>query len=188
MKGKILRQYMKDFRTIGAVAASSRYLVRKMLRDVDVESAGVIIEYGPGTGVYTKEIVRRMQPDTKLVIIEYNESLYNELAAKYSDNSEVYVVYGSAENVRAMVRKLGIRGRADLIVSGLPFAGLPAQMSRTIMAETKKILKPNGTFVTFQYTLFKKQFLSQYFKHIYITHEMRNIPPAYVFRLTDKDK
>lgn len=188
MKGKILKQYVKDFRTIGAVAASSRYLVHKMLRDVDVESASVILEYGPGTGVYTKEIVRRMQPGAKLVVIEYNEPLHDELAEKYSDNSNVHVVHGSAENVRAMVRALGIRGRADLIVSGLPFAGLPVQMSRTIMSETKKILKSNGTFVTFQYTLFKKQFLRQYFKHIYITHELRNIPPAYVFRLTDSDK
>ena len=113
MKGKILKQHVKDFRTIVArlllVALPGAI---QMLRDVDVESASVILLNMAQARVYTKEIVRRMQPGAKLVVIEYNEPLtMMNFAEKYSDNSNVHVVHGSAENVRAMVRALGIRGQ-----------------------------------------------------------------------------
>jgi phospholipid N-methyltransferase len=43
------------------------------------------------------------------------------------------------------------------------------------------LLKTNGTFVTFQYTLLKKEYIGQYFERIQIKREFRNMPPAYVF-------
>jgi phospholipid N-methyltransferase len=49
-----LKQYIKNPRMIGAVLPSSRNLARKMIEDIDFEKAECIVEYGPGTGVFTK--------------------------------------------------------------------------------------------------------------------------------------
>ena len=53
-----LAEYLKHPFTIGAVAPSSKYLAKKMLRNVTFNQARVIIEYGPGTGVFTEEIIK----------------------------------------------------------------------------------------------------------------------------------
>ncbi len=59
-----LAEYLKHPFTIGAVAPSSKYLAKKMLRNVTFNQARVIIEYGLGTGVFTEEIIKRKKPET----------------------------------------------------------------------------------------------------------------------------
>ena len=39
-------------------------------RKIDFDDARVIAEYGPGEGVHTREIVRRMRPDAELLVFE----------------------------------------------------------------------------------------------------------------------
>src|SRR5690349_5389013 len=58
-----LRGFLRGPRTVGSVAPSSSYLVRAMLETADVEHRQMLAEFGPGTGVFTTEIVRRMHPD-----------------------------------------------------------------------------------------------------------------------------
>lgn len=186
MKTTVLRQYLKDIRGVGAVAPSSKYLAKKMLADIDFTKAKLILEYGPGTGVLTKEIVKRKRSDAIVISIEFNAKFHGDLVAKIVKDDTINIVHGSAEEVRAIMKQHGVQGEVDLVVSGLPFASLPKQMSENIMTETKKVLKKNGAFVTFQYTPFKKAFLLNYFDKLVITKEFRNIPPAYVFLLSDK--
>ena len=174
-----LREYIKDIRRVGAVAPSSRYLARKMVRDIDFAKAKVIVEYGPGTGVFTGEIMRRMQQGTKLLIMETNEAFYKKLCAEYRGNKDVIVVNESAEYVVMVLKKHGI-SKPDYIVSGLPFAAFPAEVSHAILLATAKILGSKGVFITFQYTLVKRKLLAKYFGTITTTREMRNVPPAYV--------
>ena len=59
---------------LGSIWPSSRYLVDEVLRPIDWERAGVIVEYGPGVGTITSEILRRMRPDAHLIVIETNEA------------------------------------------------------------------------------------------------------------------
>jgi len=68
----------------------------------------------------------------------------------------------------------------DYIVSGLPFASLPKDVSSNILKETQKYLNEEGKFITFQYTLLKKDFIKKYFNEVSIKREVRNVPPAYV--------
>ena len=44
--------------------------MNQVLAPVDWERASVIVEYGPGVGTLTAEILRRMRPDARLVVIE----------------------------------------------------------------------------------------------------------------------
>ena len=179
-------QYLRNVRSVGAVAPSSRFLARKMVETIDFERAGTIVEYGPGTGVFTKEILARMRPGTKVLLIESNDDFYEKLRTEYEDRSDVHVAHDSAEHVAELLAERGL-GRPDYVVSGLPFAALPAAVSERILTETARLLSDGGEFVTFQYTLLKKGVIGCHFGTVRVTRELRNLPPAYVLRCRNQN-
>lgn len=181
MNISFLAEYLRDIRRIGAVAPSSRFLARKMVATVDFDKAKVIVEYGPGTGVFTAEIIKRMKPSTKLLAIETNPAFYKKLHAKYKDVPNIEVINASAEHVSKFHGERSL-AKPDYIISGLPFAALPADVSHKILSETAKLLGKKGEFITFQYTLLKKNLIGNYFGDIRVSREYLNIPPAYILR------
>ena len=52
---------------LGSVIPSSRFLVNDLLNQIRWERAQLIVEYGPGVGTITQEILRRMRTDAVLV-------------------------------------------------------------------------------------------------------------------------
>lgn len=178
------RQYLQNLRTVGAVAPSSRYLARKMVEAINFEDAKVIVEYGPGTGAVTTELAKRIQHDTKLLVIETNEAFCQHLQKQYKTHPSIEIIHDSASNTPRLLEDRGL-ARPDYIISGLPFAALPAEVSQMILDSTVTLLGKKGVFVTFQYTLLKRELFESYFDTIRITQEVRNIPPAYVFRCTN---
>lgn len=181
-----LVEYAKNIREVGAIAPSSRYLAHKMCEPINFKDAKVIVEYGPGTGVFSSEIVKRMIPGTKLLVIESNRAFHNKLRAQFQESDAVIVEHGNAQDVATMLKKHRL-ANPDVVVSGLPFAALPSEMSHAILSTTAELLASNGAFVTFQYTLLKKGLIGQYFNTIKTTRELRNIPPAYILHCQNTD-
>ena len=66
------RNFIKHPRDLGSLIPSSRFLVNHLLAQVDWPQARVFLEYGPGVGTFTTEILRRMRPDAVLVAMETN--------------------------------------------------------------------------------------------------------------------
>ena len=176
-----LKQYIFKPRTVGAVLPSSKYLAKKMVSSINFAEAKCIVEYGAGTGVLTAEILQKKKPDTKMIVFEMNSTFCKMLSEKYGSEPGVYIVNDSALYVGKKLQEYGA-AYADYVISGLPFASLPQDVSFDILTETKKHLMPGGAFITFQYTLLKKDFIGQFFDHVDIVREVRNVPPAYVLR------
>jgi phospholipid N-methyltransferase len=172
-------QYIKKPGTTGAILPSSKYLAAKMVAEIDFERAKCIVEYGPGTGVFTQKLLEKRRKNTTIILIERNENFCATLREKYANEKNFHIIEDSAENTGEHLQKHGFT-QADFIISGLPFASLPKEVSANILTQTVKFLNPKGRFITFQYTLFKKKIFSQLFAHIDITREFRNVPPAYV--------
>ena len=179
--GKIafIFQYLTKPRTTGAILPSSKYLARKMVEHINFDEARCIVEYGPGTGVFTDKILSERRAETEIILIERNENFYNELIEKYKNIPNLHIKNDTAENIGNCLSERGF-SHADFIISGLPFASLPPEISENILAQTVKFLKSDGFFITFQYSLFKKKIFERFFKISKIKHEMRNIPPAYI--------
>lgn len=57
---------------VGWLLSSSRFLVNEVLSQIDWVKASVIVEYGPGVGTFTVELLRRMRPDAQLIALEIN--------------------------------------------------------------------------------------------------------------------
>lgn len=184
-KRVFIAEYVKNIRQVGAVLPSSRYLVRKMCHAVDFATAKSIVEYGPGTGVLTREIVRRMQPDAKLLLIEANPQFCHALRREFAAHKQVKIVCDGAQNITTILRKHHY-GTPDIVFCGLPFAALSSEMSHSILQQTAELIGSHGVFVAFQYTLMKKQMIGQYFSHTKLDYEVRNVPPAYVLRCSNE--
>lgn len=174
-----IKQYLLHPRQVGAVKPSSKRLARKMLLHVSFERAGCIAEYGPGTGVFTDEIIQRKRDDTLFLIFEVNDDFYENLKKKYEDVPNTCVIHDSAQNIGLYLKKYNVK-RVDYVISGLPFASLPEEVSDKVLRECRKYLSPRGLFITFQYTLLKVKLFQRYFAIAAIEKENRNIPPAYV--------
>lgn len=174
-----LKQYVTKPRTVGAVLPSSKYLADKMMQNIDFDSARCIVEYGAGTGVFTEQILSLRKADTVVLIFENNIEFYSLLKEKFKNQQNIHIINDSAAYVGKCLNQHDFE-YADYIISGLPFASLPQDVSQNILSQTKKSLKPGGSFITFQYTLIRKDFIGQYFNNITIKRELRNIPPAYV--------
>lgn len=181
-----LIEYIKNPRTIGAVAPSGKSLSEKMIMPINFDSAKVIVEYGSGTGSFTRELVIRRRPDTVLILIEQNKNFCRELKRIFRNQPNLHIINGSAENVSKYLADYGFEN-ADYIVSGLPFTSLPEKISDSILTATKKAIRSRGRFITFQYSLVKKKFFERYFRIAGCLKEIKNLPPAYVLVMRNTD-
>lgn len=179
------KEALATAKTSGTLVPSSRFLADKMLKSINFKKANLIVELGPGDGAITKHILQRIQPNTTLICFEINDSFYNELLK--IEHPQLIVLKTSAEKVAEEIAKHGFK-EADYIVSSLPLAIIPKEISQNILKKSYDILKEKGIFVQFQYSLnyFKK--LKKVFgsKNVTIKFEPLNIPPAFVYKCVKK--
>ncbi len=154
---------------------SSPFLVRKMLSKVDFDSARLVMELGPGTGPLTKEILKRLHPDGRLIVVESNET-FCVMLRKIGD-ARLRVECVSAEELSRVLDGQ----KADVVVSGLPLAVIDREAVRNILGAVKEVLAPGGIFVQFQYSLASKKLLKTFFKEVSVDFTPANVPPAFVY-------
>lgn len=181
----MLGRFVRSPRTVGAVSPSSRALSRALIAELDLATPMRLIELGPGTGVVTREIVARLGPQAHCLAVEIDPAFVEAIARKYS---RVQVVCGSAVDLERLAIEHDIFP-ADHIVSGLPFASLPAAITVRILDAIAATLRPGGTFTTFQYAHGYPSPLATSFRRalsdrlgVLPTRRLiwRNVPPAYV--------
>ena len=164
---------------VGSVIPSSRVLIDKMLEPVDWATCKLFVEYGPGVGTFTQQILDRLAPDATLLTIDTNVDFTTYLNGKFTD-SRLEAVTGSAANVRKIMAERGF-DRADYVLSGLPFSTLPPGVGPKIAEETAEALRPGGAFLVYQFSPKVRQFIAPHFRRIDKGFEWKNIPPATLF-------
>ncbi|HEY1724468.1 MAG TPA: rRNA adenine N-6-methyltransferase family protein [Steroidobacteraceae bacterium] len=164
---------------LGSIIPSSRFLVNQVLQPIDWDRARVIVEYGPGVGTITQEILRRMHPDARLIAIETNSAFVRFLPTSLPD-PRLHVVHDSAAEVQAVLRRLGY-ARASYIISGIPLGSMPERLRADIVAESRAALEPGGAFLVYQFTSRVLPVLQRTFGDVRRGFERRNLPPAQLF-------
>jgi len=143
----MLGRFVRSPRTIGAVAPSSRALAMAMVSGLDLSGETRVVELGPGTGVVTRVISEELGAQALGLAIEIDPGFVKRLQGKFKN---VKVVCGSATDLPLLMEAHGL-SHVDHIVSGLPFASLPAEVTTGILDAIQTVLRPGGTFTTFQY-------------------------------------
>ena len=186
---RFLREFLSRPLATGAVVPSSEALARMVVQSLDLAHARAVVEYGPGTGAFTRNILQALGRDARLIAIEINPRLAEMFRNQHPD---VRIFQDSVANARAICNTAGI-DKVDCIVSGLPWAGFPESMQTEFLDEMMRVLKPGGQFVTFAYLhavnlpagrRFSK-LLPKYFTTVSKSPVVwMNFPPAFVYRCT----
>lgn len=102
-----IREFIKHPRRIGAIAPSGKALAEKMMVPIDFQRAECIVEYGPGTGSFTREIIKRKKDDTVLLLVEQNPVFCQRMRQEYGKAPNVFVIEGSSEKVEECLEQQG---------------------------------------------------------------------------------
>lgn len=180
-----LGRFLRNPRTVGAIAPSSRHLAREMVGGLDLARPVRIVELGPGTGVFTREIVARLGPEGRYLAIDIDAAFVARIRDRWP---QIDCVCAPAETLPALAADRHL-APVDHIVSGLPFASLPGATSRRILDAIAGTLRVGGTFTTFQYVhayrlpsavAFRREIKGRLGTEPSSSLVVRNLPPAYV--------
>lgn len=173
------RNFLRHPRMLGSIVPSSRFLIKQLLQPINWARADVIVEYGPGVGGITAEVLRQMRPDATLIAIEMNPDFVKYLRSSFSD-ARLRVVEGSAVSVDEILRRFGY-ARANYIISGIPFSTIPAPLRERILRKTCDVLESGGAFLVYQFSTRVLQDLKRIFGYVGRRFEPLNVLPAHLF-------
>jgi phosphatidylethanolamine/phosphatidyl-N-methylethanolamine N-methyltransferase len=128
---------------------SGRPLARTMAQYVDVDSAGPVVELGPGTGAITSALIERGIDQKRLVLVEYNPGFCALLRDRYP---LARVVQGDAYRLRDTLWSV-LGAPATAIVSGLPLVTKPMLTRLRLIRDAFAALAPGAPFVQFTYSV-----------------------------------
>ncbi len=146
---RFLRSWIEKPLHVGAVMPSGRLLARTMAQYVDIESAGSVVELGPGTGAITNALIERGVDQKRLVLVEYNPSFCVLLRDRYP---QAKVVQGDAYTLRETLWNV-LSAPADAVVSGLPLVTKPMLTRVRLVRDAFAALAPGAPFVQFTYSV-----------------------------------
>ena len=108
-------EWIKSPLVTASVIPSSTRLAKKMVQGLSPDSEQVI-ELGPGTGVFTNQLLAAGIKEEALVLVELNNKFAGKLRKKYP---QATVINGAAEALPRLQLK-----KANAVVSGLPLLSM----------------------------------------------------------------
>lgn len=196
-RSRFLREFLANPIATAAIAPSSRHLAAAMLKGVDLASLNTIVEFGPGTGVFTRAVLDGLRAAgntaAEFIAIEKNPrmaaALQSDLASIDPAGPRPRIIPGDALDLDAILRDHG-RDQADFILSGLGWPSIPGSIRDAILEKTAAALPPGRAFRTFGYHIgltlpgawgFRRT-VRRLFSRVTISPVVwRNLPPAFVY-------
>lgn len=148
METLVYLKAMLSDRYVASVTPSSRFAVRNICNRIDFTRDNLIIEYGPGTGNFTTDLLTRMSGKSRLIAVERNRKFYDFLSRQLRD-PRLSLFNDCAGNLSRILGNNG-HGCADYVVSGIPFSLISAELKQVILQSTYSALKPGGKFLAYQ--------------------------------------
>ena len=174
-----VREFVRQRKVIGACLPSGGRLARAMVRGLgDIQPGQVIIELGPGTGVFTKQL-HEAWPDNKLIAVEFTPAFAEKLQHEFPN---VEIVNGCASQLLRHLaeRDIPLQSVAG-IVSGLPLLSLPPELRDGIFDAIRAVLPHGQRYVQFTYSKKSwKKFMPAGLRMEKTRRVWRNVPPATV--------
>lgn len=133
MSAIFLKRFLQRPFQVASIIPSSRTLIRRVADRMDLSQPRVIVEYGPGEGCHTREIVRRMHPDSHLILFELDPELAQHLKDQFRADRRVTVLNADCATLSDALARRG-HPHCDYIVSGIPFSILEPEKSASCCA------------------------------------------------------
>lgn len=180
------KESLKEPGSTGAVAPSSRFVAEKIIQLADLQPADTVVELGPGTGVFTEQIQKHLQPDSIFFALELNRT-FVETTRKRCPTARIY--HDAAERLPKYLRRHK-RKQCDCIVSSLPWTIFESAEQDRLLETISASLKPGGKFISIVYMGAKTRARGRYFINSLPLHFQQiersktiwqNLPPTQVY-------
>jgi phosphatidylethanolamine/phosphatidyl-N-methylethanolamine N-methyltransferase len=184
---KFFKVFLRAPASTSAIMPSSPWLAERMVADIGLGQAKVVVEIGPGTGAFTRAIQKEISPSTFYLAVEIDKVFASHLKRQFP---RVQVVNDSAERLDRHLQDFG-HASADCVLSGLPWAGFKADEQERLLGAVVRALKPGGMMTTYAFNHvawrsgargFRKLLESNFSEVTTTPTEWRNLPPAFVYR------
>ncbi len=173
-----LKRFLQRPFQVASIIPSSKAMVERVSSKMDFGAPRVIAEYGPGEGVHSREIARRMSADSTLLLFELDPDLSVDLQRQFSHDPRVHVISGDAARLTVEMQRLGI-AQCDYIISGIPFSILEITKKRALLQQTHDAIKPGGAFIIYQVTNELRQHATL-FANATSEYFLQNVPPMFI--------
>lgn len=175
------RRWLKAPLQIGAVSPSGARLAEIITGELTSQS-GPLVEFGPGTGVFTRAILARGIPPEQVYCLELDSAFVEQLRRQFPG---VSVLNESATDIASKVPVAP--GTLGAVVSGLPLLSMGKAAQTAILDGVFRMLRPDGAFYQFTYgwkvPVPRQMLRDRGIRWTVIGRTMRNIPPARVYRM-----
>jgi len=198
-----LSEFRRNFRTTGAILPSGRRLSAALVhfvRELGDHRPRRILEVGPGTGAVTRHLIRSMQPNDCLDLVELNQSFVDCLNDRFRSDPEFQPAALHCRVLHCPIEDLPAETCYDVIVSGLPMNNFTVAEVEYILSILRRLAAPGATVSFFEYIGIRRlkaafsgraertrlRGIEQLVGLLLKDHEIRrdwilsNVPPAYV--------
>lgn len=175
-KARFLFNFFKDPLKNASIIPTSKYASDLMLKGIDFSKVDTVIELGPGNGCVTSVILKKCRKDTKLILIELEESYIPILKERFGDRA--IIENACASNIPKIMQRHGVK-KVDLIVSELPF--LPKGPRKAVF---DAIRKQSDCGAKFRYLTYMPYFMKKVYKDLPVEKKdftWNNLPPLWVY-------
>ena len=147
----------------------------------EITASDRVVELGPGTGVFTRALLDRGVPPSRLTVVEAHPEFAALLSTRFRD---VQVVCADAA---ADSWQLIDRTRVDAVISGLPLLSMSADAVAGVLSAALSALHPLGRLYQFTYgpgcPIRANLLEAMQLRAKRIGWTPRNLPPASVYRI-----
>ncbi|MBS0265947.1 MAG: methyltransferase domain-containing protein [Planctomycetes bacterium] len=147
------REFCGRFQTTGSIVPSSRFLAKRITRQLAERGPEPIrvLECGAGTGAFTGQIIEYLRPQDRFDLVEMNDSFVRTLERRFATEPRWQPAQGISQIHQLPLQEFQPAEPYDYIISGLPHINFPVQLVQEILDCYTRLLKPQGKMSYFEY-------------------------------------
>lgn len=167
---------------VASVTPSSNALADLITSGISA-STGPVLEFGPGTGVFTRALLRRGVIESDLTLIELGADFAKLSRERFPDARVLEVDAAAVGSIPLFDHAI-----AGAALSGLPLLSMPAHKVAAILAGAFHWMRQDGAFYQFTYgprcPISPAILAALNLRAERVGRTLRNLPPAAVYRIT----
>ena len=179
MADKLLKKDSIKGKNNKVIEETSNHLTKKMVSKINFKNADIIVEYGAGSGIITKQLLNRMNENSKLFVFETNENYTNFLSG--INDKRLQIINYDAEKAKSILLETYNVENVDYIISKISLNSINRRKRKRIIFKSYNLLNKNGKFIGYQYFPTIYGLLKKKFSKISMSYTLINIPPAFIF-------